>query len=764
MTITLPTVSVTAHTSVTVKGGETSLQKARQWVRFALPLPREYNLSLDALHLTHDGECFPLQLRRLADWPDGSVRWLDCQGLLPCSGDYALSTEGEAPSPTEKVSVISTDETVVLENSELSVTLSRVGSSPVTSVRFAGTERIGESAFVPSVTTVAGKNFTSSSETKRDIAVLESGPLRAVVMVTGEHRNADGERCLGYRLIFELVAGLPVLTVRHSFVHDDPGVETHHLSQIGISTDWQGSGESHFLHQNRYSNTSIPRDVTTAHPVDIRAAIDLPMEKVHNIEALEDDHDYPWFINPPLNDTLPWIGCALDNAAVVMQADDFSPLAPSGLRAEGTTLTFDAWPAWADPAEVRQGWSREAALRFVFSEGADHPGCAQIRCAIASVQDGAAALPQAWYVAADALMSRHLLPSGSDVSAWDRYLAKLTTLSTPAGMWDLGDTIDPGYSMTYAGVGRLKRIPITPRFNAGFHHALQEWSCNRIFEPVWTNNEYDVILAMVREIVRGGATPSLLQHTRWFARHAVEIDFISYSDHPELHHGSPAHSAGHCNASSYPSHLWTEGLLAWYCLSGDRDVLDAAIAMGDFIIDTFNDPARRGKLWNFTRELGWALMCTASLADITGEERFLTISQEISNLICSHPIDDALADAMVMYAFGYASLAMGVEALWQITGGKQESTWLVALADTLFRVPRPLHENALADSMVLNYCNAAYAVSGEKRHLEPGLPILEVIRESSSWASPELFTKPVAMLYRGLSRFVHYAHGDGLLT
>ena len=264
-----------------------------------------------------------------------------------------------------------------------------------------------------------------------------------------------------------------------------------------------------------------------------------------------------------------------------------------------------------------------------------------------------------------------------------------------------------------------------------------------------------------REVLRGNPSGELRNRLRWFARHAIEVDFVRYSDDPNLHHGSPAHSAQHNRASSYPSHLWCEGLLVYYCLSGDDDALETAVAVGDSILRTFSDPERHDKLWSFSRELGWALLYLASLADLTNEQRFLDCSRAVAKTLVNEPLDAAQIQSMAVYAFGASSIALGIEALWRVTGDPELVVWLDRIARA---VTTHVDGEARAESaMVLNFFNAALAnAPADEQLLQAGARIVENLVDSKIWYDPSLFAKPVAMTYRGLSRFIQYARSAGL--
>lgn len=758
--ISLPTVTVAA--SVPANGA---------WVRFSLPVPQG-RLPVDApLALkSADGAAVSLQTRPLACRADGSPRWLDCQALVPGGGDYQL-VEGEAPLPANSVCVRECEGGIELDNGLVAVTLATSGPSPIAAIRAWGrTVSVPETPFEAWLESAGSSGiYTSACDDARGLTLRQRGPVRAVAEVTGRHGSAAGGSALGYRLQVIVTAGQAAIGLRYAFRHEDPGFLQHTVRQIALRMRWQtpAGDVRHQVHQSRYGLTSVSRDIVTASPVEIRAGVDPPRIHVHNLDCLGDPQDYPAYMNPPLNDTQPFTGLETVGGWVTAWVEDFRELCPTGLTAEADTLRLDIWPPWAGDLQVPQGRSREVALHLLFSQ--ERPP--EFREVAARVQaltdDGKAAVPASWYVECRELHAESLLPYGSSGEArrFDRYLSRLAGIPTVVGLWDLGDTPDPGYGRTYAGVGRLRRLTPDdpPYYQAGTHLMPAEWWQPNKFEPVWTNNEYDLILALGREVLRGNRSPELRQRLRWFARHAIEVDFVRYSDDPNLHHGSPAHSAEHNRASSYPSHLWCEGLLVYYCLSGDDDALETAIAVGDSILRTFADPERHEKLWSFSRELGWALLYLASLADLTGERRFLDCARAVAETLVREPLDAAQIRSMAVYAFGASSIAMGVEALWRVTGEPELAAWLDRIARA---ITAHVDGEARAESaMVLNFFNAALACSPADQQLfRTGAQVVEALADSKTWYDPQLFAKPVAMLYRGLSRFAKHALEAGCFT
>src|SRR6185295_18594443 len=141
------------------------------------------------------------------------------------------------------------------------------------------------------------------------------------------------------------------------------------------------------------------------------------------------------------------------------------------------------------------------------------------------------------------------------------------------------------------------------------------------------NNEYDFLFATFQQMLRTGRS-RLWRVIERAAQHALDIDFMHFSDDPWLHHGSPVHSARHTTASSYPSHIWTEGLLHYYYWTGDTRALEVAKLSGGFLL-RFAD--KRGWVLELTaREAGWVLLAFTELFSATGEEQYRQAARRVA--------------------------------------------------------------------------------------------------------------------------------------
>jgi hypothetical protein len=341
-------------------------------------------------------------------------------------------------------------------------------------------------------------------------------------------------------------------------------------------------------------------------------------------------------------------------------------------------------------------------------------------------------------------------------------------------MFDLGDTPDTGYSTALPSQGRqrirlLPNAPDLPRcFNAA-NGVLSPWVLHQLYERVWVNNEYDAIHAFACELMRTGK-PSLWPTLRWMVRHNIEVDFTHYSDQPWLHRISPVHSARHSTSGGYPSHFWTQGLMEYYCLTGDPDVREVAVALGDAIIRFFHDP-ERGKFYRaFDRENGWSLLALVHLYDITREKRFGEEIDRLCEFILAQPPvgndpDQGYFTLGAVRAFYFLlNYVEGLDLYQRITGRQDLADWLVrALRPMIGQIRELLRKGESAYSTP-----AAMAIgferTGDMEFLKAGMICVEELtQDDPRWLNPIPEIKVMAIVYRAYIRFLGHALRAGLL-
>ena len=733
-----------------------------------------------------NGNAQPLSARALVCWPDGSVRWALLSFEARQSGAHSITRgDGAMAPPPNAVRLEKSGEDIVLDNGLLRVLLATQGPGPISAIEVEGKAMLAR----PQDFSLWVNEASSQHEKQRQITVLENSPQRARVRIEGAHFTSQGQRCLLYRLDVELWAGWPSLRLDYHFFHQETGAQEIAIDSIQARFRFatRSKTERHFL-QMRHGLFTRPREVFNAAPVAMRADKSRSSPFIEDSAMLLDDTDYPAYLRPLVTDTAPWLGLRDGQNAVYLQMHDFVEMRPGRIWSQSNELILEVWPQAAGPLQLPQGRSRRQTLTVAFLEpGADAKTVAAHLNA--PLHEGRALVEHPWLRRCDAFEQSLVLEPGHNLR-FEKYLRRVMQLATPQDMFDLGDTIEDSYVLgdisqrsyqqSYQATGRLplKRGVSEPP-NAMLNNATGgvEWAGDARFEPVWSNNEYDGIHALCSEIMRN-ARHDLWKTLRHFARHNIEVDFVWFSDDPWQHYGSPAHSARHNSASAYPSHMWTQGLLEYHCLSGDADALEVAVLLGDTILKNFGDPERGLLLKGFNREVGWPVLALVHLADLTGEERFWTQLEEfvqylmafdrqshaepvnLSNVNPRHSMDRQIAGSF----FGYASMIEGLDLYARLRQHKPLRLWLT---DFLLRLKahwwQTYREGCAVDGRCVQGMAIGYELTGDEDFLRLGMVALEELTDSIGWHHIAPNVKSVATSYRAYIRFLHHAQQAGLL-
>ncbi len=188
----------------------------RPWgITQGLPFPRGVLRSAESVRLTGG----PLQAQTLARWPDDSVKWLLVSTLARGRETLLLEYGDEVQQATAQDAVIVSEDAaaVTVDTGRLSFTVPRDGSALFSGVK------CGQRTIERAEAVVNGD--CSSSGAGAEVVVEESGPVRAVVRVSGEHRNHAGEKLLDYILRIYAYAGADYLELEHTFLLTDDIVE-----------------------------------------------------------------------------------------------------------------------------------------------------------------------------------------------------------------------------------------------------------------------------------------------------------------------------------------------------------------------------------------------------------------------------------------------------------------------------------------------------------------------------------------------------------
>ncbi|MDX9862690.1 MAG: hypothetical protein RBS99_17420, partial [Rhodospirillales bacterium] len=665
-----------------------------------VPLPPGVMQCADPLAVVAPGgEVRPAAGRALARWPDGSVRWALVSFGAREAGPHRLVVNPARVPSLPEVRLTQAGNRWVIDTDRLHVVVCETGPGVLGELVCDGEPRL----MSPGDFCLSVDGASTRHERKRTVRVIESSPVRVRLRVEGAHVEADGTRRLHYRLGIEVWAGWPAVRFDYHYFHLEPSTPSLTIRRIALDTAWRLGPDTrrHFI-QRAYGLFNVSRHVFNPGRVALVADFDRGAPHVEDAAMLLDDVDYPFYLNPPLIDTHEWLGVDDGTHGVYLRIQDFLAARPNRISSEAHRLSAELWPATAQPLDLPQGRSRCQTIFLAFP-GRETVGSGTAKLSNAPVQaprgvasvlnalqhEGRAAVAPGWVAHCRAFKQDHVLPAGAHFRI-ESNLRNLVQLDMPCTKFDVGDT-DSHYNSSYAAINAGKVPPLVgapsvPRF---FPKGRPTQTYLDLHEPVWTNNEYDCIHAVAAELMRTGRS-DLWNTLRLTARHAIEVDFLHFSDHRWLHRATPAHSARHTTTGAYPSHFWTQGLLEYYCLSGDPDALEIALALGDKTLENFHDPELRAIHWGFNREIGWAVLLLACLVDLTGETRFRPLLDEMVdylvgfnrqaftggiNLSAGNDRQN-LNRQIVGNFFGYASMIEGIDLYADLSGRRDVARWL----------------------------------------------------------------------------------------
>jgi len=752
------------------------------------------------------GEVRPAAGRALALWPDGSVRWCLVSFGARQSGAHEVlwttdeespvarnaSSSGSAPVSGSTVSTVSVEHngsTWTIDSGRLRVVLSEDGPGPVSHLSCDGHAYLTDARQLR----FSVDEASTLHEGPRAIRILESSALRARLRVEGVHLSESGARNLSYRLDIEVWAGWPTVRLDYQFFNLEPGADSMSIECIALDAQWSldGPTERHFLQQN-YSEMYISRHVLNPAAVGIVTDFNRGDAHVEDPAMLLDDLEYAFYLHAPLVGTYPWLGLQNAQHAVYVQMQDFLETRPNRIYSEGSAMRVEYWPATAGPLDLPQGRSKRHTVTFSFLqrdqaviEGgtqklshAPHQAPQGVAAALASLYyEERACVAPAWTSYCREFDQDKVLPFGQHVRI-ESNLASFMRLDMPDSKFDVGDT-DSHYNSSYSVLSEelvppLAGCPAVSRVWPGKAPTQTYLDCH---EPVWTNNEYDAIHAFASEMLRTGRQ-DLWRTLRLLVRHNIEVDFLHYSDHRWLHRATPAHSARHTTTGAYPSHFWTQGLMEYYCMTGDVDALEVAVALADKTKEQFTDPMTRHVHWGFNREVGWSVLSLVHVYDITREERFKGILDELVESLMTFDREafsgavnlsagndrHGLHRQLVSNFFGYASMVDAIDLYARITGRDDVNEWLKKFCfDVAAAGLEAAREGEMPGTNFSILLSVGYERTGDHKFIAQIGLLLDQVYWNGKGLTGGGSVKPVANAYRGWTRMLGHALQHGLL-
>lgn len=532
------------------------------------------------------------QRRVLARWPDGSVKWLlvHCQPDLPGNRGHELGF-AVVPAPpavdiARPVTVTAAPEALLVDTGALSFRLPRHGFLPLAGAVTAAGRAWPEDAFDGFRIRCSGADAGTAGAAVT-LEIEEAGPLRAVILLHGRHRRADGEPGLAFRGRVTAFAGKPWVECEYQFVHDRPEEELA-LEEIRLAFRPGPSAEPTVaLGEGHYRTVVSAGRGPLAQLLDAQTILSQAYE--HAPECFYGDF---WAA---------WRDAAGGLVLTVHQAHQHFP---KKLAADPAGLTCHLYPPEAPPARLLRGMARTQRL-FLHFHGPEATGEELAARSLQFQLPDRPALDPAWVRRNNPWGEEGLFPEKIPARLYTYFNRLFDRRPGGLGLFHFGDAPDAVYTAQGRGGGA----------------------------QVWVNNEYDHPHAATLYYFLTGQR-RVLESALASARHWLDVDLCHFSPDPLAHGGLRTHARHHAGGVD-PSHQWTEGLLDYYFLTGRAEALAAARGVGENILGHLRRPefGRPGQL--STRVGGWALRALAALARDTGEPRWREAAGEIVDLFAA---------------------------------------------------------------------------------------------------------------------------------
>ena len=270
--------------------------------------------------------------------------------------------------------------------------------------------------------------------------------------------------------------------------------------------------------------------------------------------------------------------------------------------------------------------------------------------------------------------------------AWFRWLERpprarptLSYLNGTHALMGIGakePSLDPIYE------GKLdravdERLPAADRQRLyGYMNFGDTYSGSEAISGTWDNNEYDGPFCFYVEFLRGG-NPGWFELAEQAARHMADIDTCHHSPKSADVGGQYMHIPGHmggyhppyfrfklAGSTQIPSHMWVEGSVLHYLLTGDESVRETLAETGGWLT--------RGLLHfdlKNSRESGWRLIHLCGLLRMDNDQRILNAARILVEKILEkqlptggweRPLTESHCSCPVPRHYGEAGFMIGI--------------------------------------------------------------------------------------------------------
>jgi hypothetical protein len=549
-------------------------EREKEPISLGIPFAKGQLKEVKDFGIKNDGVEVSTQADVTGRWDDGSIKWLTAHFEADLPGnkahDLTFVCDGSVATPIADlaVSVFEKREGVEIDTGVLNVSLEK-GVNWLGAVKVEGEAWFGADAFSGfEIVDDSGHRFAADVS---QIKVIESGPIRGLVELSGKHTGENGT-LFDFRIAVEAWAGKPFLRLDYQFINRED-VDSVDLSAIALNFSARGSGDVRTaLGEGNYRTGVEQGDGERI--LNAEAIIYQGVE--HVLEVFYGDFCADW--------------CDGEKGVCITPFQAHQNF-PKGLKVTDGGIGLGILPEGEAPIKVYQGVAKTHRMQFYFHDNRmslDDVVVQSLQFQYADV----GMLPEAWY--RNSGVWEDLFPEKLNQRIESRIIDVADGRNRGLGMMHWGDGPDWGYTQQGRGQGDL----------------------------VWTNNEYDFPHCMFLYFAKVGER-RFRDAALVSAQHWMDVDFCHYSKDPLRMGGQLIHTTGHVTGGVTPSHEWTEGLLDYYHMTGKREGYDKAISIADNMLRQLESPKFSKLGGSQARETGWAMRGLIAVYNETKDEKYL---------------------------------------------------------------------------------------------------------------------------------------------
>lgn len=700
-----------------------------------------------------NGSC-PAQLRPTAFWDDGSVKWLLIHFLadLPANKEknYVLKmADGTEQYPEVLSAAIKEREgNVVLDNGAIRVALAAPGSDYLFE-KIETADHIYEKSEItgPIISDKDGQTYKTVIDSS-GWEILESGPIRTLVRAKGKHWRTDAAgrpECIGiqnsngigaeetdgakkgswldFTVMITLWAGKPWLNLDYQFINREKDQNLSSRTQMVLNNEQAG-----LKYDKNYPYEEIRSIEMKVCPADggdqvehglFNSSFNFHAKKAEGKDTLSELITAESIVNTG-NEMFPevlfsiftadWNNGNHGLAAGIYQAyQNF----PKALDSSGEGITLHFLPDTGNLLKVPQGVARTTRCYLYF-----HDVSLNERMLV----DRAHQFEMPPIPVPD--VSCYM-----DAGVFEHYVSDRYYPPTERFLYRYVDSRAKGLGMLHFGDG------------PEWEYIKQGRSAG---ELIWINNEYDMPHNFMIMLARTGDR-RYFDYMKASTEHWYDVDLCHYSDQPNKQGLLYTHSVDHISGQPVPSHQWVEGFLDYYHMTGNPNGLEAAMSIGESLLELMKLPIYHATATVEPREIGWAMRTFITLYKETYEERWLEVCRSIIDVYIRWAKE--LGSWTTPYPDNYMDrvpfmMHVGIVGLYQYYEMRPDDeikdTILTVVDDIIYHcyIPRadvffnkqyPAVRFLNINGMVLESLAIAYELSGDREYLKKGLGMFDWI-------------------------------------